>query len=53
MFLPSPSVLEKLLRMVGYYATRCVSMKTGSPREGDGVYRNSGYPNKQGHSSTA
>lgn len=40
-FLPSPGILEKVFGMVGYYAIRCVSMQTGSPREGDGIHRNS------------
>ena len=39
--LPSPGILEKAFRMVGYYAIRCVSMQTGSPIKGDGVFRNS------------
>lgn len=46
MFFLSFSVFEKFFRMVGYYVIRCVFMKIGSFREGDGVYRNLGYLNK-------
>lgn len=45
-FLPSIGIPEKVFRMVEYYATRCVSMQTGSPRESNGVYRTSEYLNQ-------